>query len=138
MPDAVLSTANILGASAALASTVSFTPQAWRIIRTGDTRALSTGMYVITVAGFCLWTAYGVVLGQWPLVVSNSICLLLSGFILVMKLLPRRQKQEVREKVSEAIGKSGGISETQQQQRPPGYHLMAHDAPRGRVSRDRC
>ena len=83
-----MSTTIWIGSAAALASTVSFTPQAWKIIHTGKTKDISTSMYVITVCGFALWTAYGALLQQWPLVASNSICLLLSGFILTMKLLP--------------------------------------------------
>jgi MtN3 and saliva related transmembrane protein len=98
----------MIGAAAALASTVSFTPQAWRIIRTADTHAISTGMYVITVTGFALWTAYGWRLGQWPLMVSNTICLLLSGFILAMKLLPRGKKEAVRTKVAETLDEKNG------------------------------
>ena len=35
--------------------------------------------------------------GAWPLIVSNAICLALSAFILVMKLLPRPKKQQVAE-----------------------------------------
>lgn len=52
-------------------------------------------MYAVTVLGFALWTAYGVMLGQWPLIFTNSICLMLSAFILLMKLLPRRQKNAI-------------------------------------------
>jgi MtN3 and saliva related transmembrane protein len=54
-------------------------------------------MYAVTVSGFALWTAYGVLLGQWPLIITNTICLVLSAFILTMKLLPRRQKEAVAE-----------------------------------------
>lgn len=43
-----------LGAAAAIASTVSFTPQAWKIIQTAETKDISTGMYVITVTAFLL------------------------------------------------------------------------------------
>ena len=89
----------IIGSLAAIASTVSFTPQAWKIIRTRDTGAISAPMYAITVVGFALWTSYGLLLGQWPLIVTNSICLLLSGFILTMKLLPPRK----RDKVADAL-----------------------------------
>ncbi len=85
----------ILGSLAAIASTVSFTPQAWKIIRTRDTEAISAPMYGITVVGFALWTSYGLLLGQWPLIVTNSICLILSGFILTMKLLPPRKRDKV-------------------------------------------
>jgi len=99
----MISATDFVGAAAAVASTVSFTPQAWKIIRTANTEAISTGMYVITVAGFALWDVYGVRLSQWPLVASNSICLALAGFILAMKLLPRRGKQAVRETVLDVV-----------------------------------
>lgn len=85
----------IIGWFAALASTCSFAPQAWKIIRSRRARDISGAMYILTVSGFALWTAYGVLLGQWPLIATNAICLALSGFILTMKLLPRRQRDTV-------------------------------------------
>jgi MtN3 and saliva related transmembrane protein len=90
----------VLGFAAALTSTVSFAPQAVKIIRTRDTRSISIGMYGLTVAAFTLWTAYGVIRGEWPLIVSNSICLLLSAFIFAMKLLPDSQKKALADTVS--------------------------------------
>jgi MtN3 and saliva related transmembrane protein len=86
-------TATIVGAAATLCSVSSFVPQAWKVIRTRDTRGISGRMYVITVIGFSLWFSYGLLLGQWPLILTNGICLLLSGFILLMKLLPRNQRE---------------------------------------------
>ena len=89
----------LLGGGATIASVVSFTPQAWKIIRTRDTRSISTGTYVLTVLGFSLWLGYGLLLGQWPLIATNAICLALSAFILTMKLLPERQKKAVAEAI---------------------------------------
>jgi MtN3 and saliva related transmembrane protein len=85
----------IIGSVAAIASTASFAPQAWKIIKSRKTSDLSVGMYLLTVGGFSLWTVYGVMLGQWPLVASNTVCLGLSAFILTMKLLPRQKKDKV-------------------------------------------
>jgi MtN3 and saliva related transmembrane protein len=45
-------------------------------------------MYGLTVAEFARWLTYGMMLGQWPLIATNSICLVLAAFILVMKILP--------------------------------------------------
>ncbi len=90
----------ILGSLAAIASTVSFAPQAVKIIRTRQTKDISLGMYAITVTAFALWCAYGVMLRQWPLIASNSICLVLSGFILVMKLLSPSAKKKVADAVT--------------------------------------
>jgi MtN3 and saliva related transmembrane protein len=39
-----------------------------------------------------LWTAYGIGLAEWPLIITNRVCFVLSAFILVMTLLPQRQK----------------------------------------------
>ena len=87
--------ASIVGGLATLCSTSSFVPQAWKVIRTRDTSSISKRMYVITVVGFSLWFTYGLLLGEWPLIVTNGICLLLSAFILLMKLLPRGKKEAV-------------------------------------------
>ena len=95
----MIDSATVVGGIAAVLSTVSFVPQAAKIIRSRDTSSISTGMYAVTVAGFTLWTAYGAMQTAWPLIASNAICLLLSGFILTMKLLPQRQKEKVADAV---------------------------------------
>lgn len=92
-----------IGTAAAIASTVSFTPQAWKIIQTGETKDISAGMYVITVTAFALWAVYGVMLRQWPLVASNVICLGLSGFILMMKVLPVPRKRRVTRSIKKSL-----------------------------------
>ena len=84
-----------LGYFAALLSTASFAPQAWKIIRSRQTRDISLGMYVLTVCGFAAWLAFGILRREWPLVASNGICLALAGFILLMKLLPASGKRKV-------------------------------------------
>lgn len=93
----------LIGSVASLCSIVSFMPQAWRIIRTRDTEALSARMYAITTTGFALWLAYGLLLRQWPLIATNGLCLLLAGFILVMILLPQRRVDAVADTVEAAV-----------------------------------
>jgi MtN3 and saliva related transmembrane protein len=88
----------VFGAIAAICSTASFVPQAFKIIRTQNTKDLSTGMYALTVAGFGLWTTYGILLRQWPLIAANGICLALSTFILAMTLLSKGEKRAVAER----------------------------------------
>jgi MtN3 and saliva related transmembrane protein len=92
-----------VGYFAAICSTLSFAPQAWKIIKSRETKDISSGMYLLTVTGFMAWTAYGVSLRQWPIVVSNSICLMLSTFILMMKLLPQNRKEEIADGIEKAV-----------------------------------
>jgi MtN3 and saliva related transmembrane protein len=97
LPENPMDPATIVGGLATLASTTSFVPQAWKVIRTRDTAAISARMYIVTVVGFALWLTYGLLLGQWPLIITNGVCLSLSAFILVMRLLPRSKKEAVAE-----------------------------------------
>jgi MtN3 and saliva related transmembrane protein len=93
----------IIGACAAVASTVSFVPQAWKIIKSRRTHDISTTMYTVTVIGFGLWTVYGILLAQWPLIVTNAVCLILSAFILTMKILPRRQRDTIADAMDPGV-----------------------------------
>jgi MtN3 and saliva related transmembrane protein len=87
--------ATVVGSLATLASTTSFAPQAWKIVKTRDTGAISTGMYAVTVVGLVLWLAYGLLRREWPLIATNGVCLVLSAFILLMKLLPCPKREAV-------------------------------------------
>ena len=76
----------IFGVAAALCSVTAFVPQAYKIFKTRETKDLSLPMWVLQVIGFSLWITYGVTSRQWPIIAPNAICLLLSCFILAMKL----------------------------------------------------
>ncbi len=75
-----------IGAIAAILTTISFLPQAIRIHRTKNTSAISFWMYLIFSLGVLLWLIYGVLIQAWPVVVANAITLLLSLWILWMKI----------------------------------------------------
>jgi MtN3 and saliva related transmembrane protein len=77
--------ANSLGVGAALCSMTSFIPQIAKIWRERDAASVSLRMYLVTVTGFSLWIAYGLLIGSWPVAGSNAICLALSGAILALK-----------------------------------------------------
>jgi MtN3 and saliva related transmembrane protein len=76
----------LTGMLAAICTTSAYLPQAWRAWRTRSTHDVSLKMYLVMVVGTALWLAYGLALGDWPLIGANSIGLLLTGFILVLKL----------------------------------------------------
>ena len=77
---------DLLGYLAAFLTTASFVPQAWKVIRTRETHALSLAMYMMFSAGVALWLAYGILLDSWPLIAANGVTLLLALIILVMKI----------------------------------------------------
>ena len=76
---------DVVGTAAALCSMASFTPQLVKIWRERDASSVSLRMYAITVTGFSLWIAYGLLLKSWPIIGANSVCLIESAAILVLK-----------------------------------------------------
>ena len=98
-----MSAVTVVSLFAATLSMVSFVPQAVTIIRSRNTDGISLRMYLITVAGFVTWMIYGIVLMQWAIIVQNIICLALSAFILMMKLLPQRRKEVVADTIIAAV-----------------------------------
>lgn len=82
---AVSPVAATVGTIAALLSITSFAPQILKIWREKDASSVSLRTYVVTVAGFSCWIAYGILIGAWPVIASNIACLLMSGAVLLMK-----------------------------------------------------
>jgi MtN3 and saliva related transmembrane protein len=77
--------ANVVGVAAALCSMSSFAPQIAKIWRDRDASEISLTMYLVTVTGFCLWSGYGLLIGSWPVTLSNLVCLGMSGAVLALK-----------------------------------------------------
>jgi MtN3 and saliva related transmembrane protein len=75
-----------IGYLAATLTTMSFVPQAWLIFKTRDVRGISLGMYSAFTAGISLWLAYGILISAWPIVIANTITLLLAAGILGMRV----------------------------------------------------
>lgn len=89
----------IAGTIGACASVASFTPQAWKIIRERSTKGLSFGMFSLTCIAFAAWTTFGLLKGEWTLIIPNAICLSFALFILVMIALPKREVEKVAERL---------------------------------------
>jgi MtN3 and saliva related transmembrane protein len=89
--------AGVAGTIGACASVASFTPQAWKIIRSRSTEGLSFGMFALTSLAFAAWTIFGLLKREWTLLIPNAICLCFALFILWMIALPQRQTEKVAE-----------------------------------------
>ena len=86
-----------IGLFAAALTITSFVAQAWKILRTRDVGSLSTPMWILSTSAFAVWSIYGVLQRELPIIIPNVLCFLLAGFILTLKLLPRRKREAVAE-----------------------------------------
>jgi MtN3 and saliva related transmembrane protein len=75
-----------VSALAAILTTAAFVPQALHIIRHRETKAISLVMYVAFASGVALWLVFGVLIGNWAIIISNAITLVLTLAIVGMKI----------------------------------------------------
>ncbi len=78
--------ATIIGLVAAACTTVSFIPQAIRIIRIRETRDISLLTYLLLEAGIFLWFVYGILIANLPVTLANGITLIFTTIILALKI----------------------------------------------------
>jgi MtN3 and saliva related transmembrane protein len=76
----------ILGTTAAFLTTISFLPQVIKAHKTRQTKDLSLVMYIIFSVGLMLWTIYGFLLNSAPIIVANSITLMMCSYIVYLKV----------------------------------------------------
>lgn len=76
----------VLGLIAASFTTLAFVPQAVKTIKTKDTSGLSFHMYLMNTVGLFLWLVYGIYEKDLPLIVANSISVVLAAIILYNKV----------------------------------------------------
>lgn len=75
-----------IGLIAASFTTLSFLPQAIKVIKTKDTAALSLMMYSIFTLGVAFWLCYGLLIKNKAIIIANLITLCLAVCILGVKI----------------------------------------------------
>ena len=77
----------LIGAIAAVFTTLSFLPQVIKVYKTRHTSDLSLPMYVIFSLGVFLWMCYGFFAGSLPIMIANAVVLVFCTYILAMKIV---------------------------------------------------
>lgn len=58
-----------------------------QILRTRDTRSLSLPTNLLLLSAVSLWLIYGLMLGDWPIIIANVISVSFVGMIVIAKLI---------------------------------------------------
>jgi MtN3 and saliva related transmembrane protein len=81
-----MSAVDIIGALAGTLTTISFVPQVLKIWSSRSASDISMGMFSLFALGVSLWLIYGVLIHSAPIIASNSVTLILSLAIIMMKI----------------------------------------------------
>lgn len=81
-----MSTTTVVGFFAGFLTTISFFPQVVKTWKTRSASDLSLGMFSVFSVGVLFWLVYGFLIQEPPMIIWNSVTLILVLAILVMKL----------------------------------------------------
>jgi len=75
-----------IGMVAAVLTTTAFLPQVIKSFRSRHTKDISLLMYGAFSIGVFLWIVYGIIIGEAPVIMANSLTLLLAAVIIRLKI----------------------------------------------------
>jgi len=81
-----MSGATLLGLVAGAVTSIAVIPQVVKAYRSRQVRDLSIWQPVFLVVGMVLWFAYGVMIGDLPLMAANLFSIACNGALIVMKV----------------------------------------------------
>ena len=81
-----MDTMTMIGLLAGALTTIAFIPQLTKTWRSRSAKDISLGMFLIFCTGVLLWLIYGILMGALPIILANTVTLILSTAILVLKI----------------------------------------------------
>ena len=81
----------IIGILAGVFTTVAVLPQIAKAIKTRKVKDVSPYMFVILCLGVGLWTYYGILKRDWPIIITNGISFILNGVMLYIVLTTKKE-----------------------------------------------
>ena len=77
----------LIGILAGSLTAISATPQIIKVLRTKKVEHVSPLMFVILAAGNAVWCWYGILLKDWPIIVTNAFSLTMDLAMLILKAI---------------------------------------------------
>lgn len=82
---------DLIGLFAGIFTTVAVLPQIVKAIKTQRVADVSPIMFIILCIGVGLWTVYGIMKVDWPIIATNGISFVLNGIMLYIILTQSKE-----------------------------------------------
>ena len=76
----------MLGFISGILTTIAFIPQVLKVWVTRKTEDISLLMFIIFITGIVGWLIYGILIVNYPLILANSVTLVLAVLIIIGKI----------------------------------------------------
>ncbi|MEO6758806.1 MAG: SemiSWEET transporter [Saprospiraceae bacterium] len=81
----------VIGIAAGILTAISMFPQLLKILKEKKAENVSVWMLLILISGLILWTVYGILKKDWPIIITNAFSVLLN-FVLIFFRHKYREK----------------------------------------------
>lgn len=81
-----MTNAEMLGYAAGALTAFTFLPQVIKTWREKAAKEVSLYMFIIAFLNEIMWLAYGVMINNWVIILTNAIMLVMSGIMISLKL----------------------------------------------------
>ncbi len=81
-----MKTTTLLGLIAATLTTFSLVPQVVKTWKMKETRDISLSMFVMLAIGIVLWTVYGFIIRDLPVILANCLSFIFTVIIIFFKI----------------------------------------------------
>lgn len=82
---------DLIGLSAGLLTSTAMVPQLTKVLKTRETENLSVAMILVLIAGVGLWTYYGILKNELPIILSNGFSVLINLALLACALIFKKE-----------------------------------------------
>lgn len=82
------------GIAAGVCTSISLLPQLIKIIREKKANDLSYGTLAVLITGLALWVVYGILKGDYPIIVTNSFSVLVNLAVIICTVIYKDKNAE--------------------------------------------
>jgi MtN3 and saliva related transmembrane protein len=76
----------LIGIGAGLLTAFSMLPQLIKIIKEKKAEEISIVMVLVLLAGLIMWTVYGIMKMDWPIIITNCFSILINILLLIFRI----------------------------------------------------
>lgn len=80
-----MDTTQLIGIGAGILTSFSMLPQLIKIVREKKADEVSLLMILVLLAGLSLWTIYGIMKEDWPIIITNSFSVAVNILLLIFR-----------------------------------------------------
>lgn len=86
-------TEQIIGIAAGVLTSTSMLPQLAKLIKEKKADAISPVMLIVLISGLTLWTFYGILKNDWPIIITNAFAWLVNGVLLILRQVYKKRNK---------------------------------------------